>query len=63
VVTTEKHYAPFVVSMQRVVDEAVATLHFGSGAPAIVDTLRHASGNTQSNARRPLPFPKKLAGR
>jgi len=27
--TTEKHYAPFVVGMQRILDEAVSTLHFG----------------------------------
>lgn len=31
--TTEKHYAPFVVSMQRILDEAVSTLHFGSAVP------------------------------
>lgn len=26
--TTEKHYAPFVAGMQRILDEAVSTLHF-----------------------------------
>jgi integrase len=59
VVTTEKHYAPFVEGMQRVVDEAVSGLQFGhSHTPAVVDSLRHAGGNTQRDARRPLPFQK-----
>ncbi len=32
--TTEKHYAPFVVSVQRALDEAVSTLHFRISPPA-----------------------------
>lgn len=28
--TTEKHYAPFVTSMQRILDDAVSKLHFAS---------------------------------
>lgn len=36
--TTERHYAPFVLGMQRILDEAVSTLHFGSGAQSVVDT-------------------------
>jgi site-specific recombinase XerD len=32
--TTEKHYAPFVVSMQRMLDGAVSTLRFGTRAEA-----------------------------
>jgi hypothetical protein len=35
--TTEKHYAPYVASMQRILDEAVSTLHFDS-APAVGET-------------------------
>lgn len=31
--TTEKHYAPFVASTQRIVDEAVSRLQFGASAP------------------------------
>ena len=35
--TTEKHYAPFVVSMQRILDEAVSKLHFSTGEPLGMD--------------------------
>lgn len=55
--TTEKHYAPFVTSMQRILDEAVSTLHFA----ALGDT--HPLVNPQQDALRNaqrdvLPFPR-----
>lgn len=60
VVTTEKHYAPFVPGMQRLLDQAVAGLHFGSSrAPAVVDPLGDTRRNSQANARRPLPFARR----
>lgn len=52
--TTEKHYAPFVASMQRMLDEAVSTLQFGS-----VDTkpVVDAGDNTGRNPKADvLPF-------
>jgi integrase/recombinase XerD len=54
--TTEDHYAPYVRSMQRIVDNAVSTLHFESGAPAVVDPLRDTRGNPQGDpgGARPL---------
>lgn len=62
VVTTEKHYAPFVPGTQRIIDDAVAGLKFGhSRTPRVVDAPNDAFGDTQRNPRRPLPFPKKLA--
>lgn len=56
--TTEKHYAPFVASMQRALDDAVANLHFDSapvpnGQPAM-DTQQDALRNRKRNV---LTFP------
>lgn len=48
IITTEQHYAPFVAGMQRVVDQAVATLHFGSpsgDAARVVNALGDACGD------------------
>ena len=62
--TTEKHYAPFVASMQRLLDDAVATLHFGQPSYRRVrkprvnakkNTLRNTQGNAPS---RVLAFPR-----
>lgn len=53
--TTEKHYAPYVQSMQRALDAAVSTLDFHSSSDAHPgvnpqqDTLRNTQGNV-------LPF-------
>jgi len=57
--TTEKHYAPFVASMQRGLDQAVSTLHFGS-APAPngkppVNAKKNALRNSNRNV---LTFPR-----
>ncbi len=49
--TTERHYAPFVASTQRIVDDALSGLHFGSApnpeppVDAQQDTLRDRKGN------------------
>ena len=51
--TTEKHYAPFVPSMQKRLDEAVGLLHF-SEAPLVVDASQDARGDSQGNV---LAFP------
>lgn len=54
--TTEKHYAPYVAAMQRMLDDAVSTLHFGSPAShtqTVMDAQHHALGNPQANV---LPF-------
>ena len=59
IVTTEKHYAPFVAGMQRVVDAAVSTLHFGSGGALVVDPLGDARRNPQREAGRPLALARK----
>jgi site-specific recombinase XerD len=56
--TTEKHYAPFVASMQRSLDEAVSTLQFGSQgqqpSPTAPDAAldSKAAVNTNKNRRR-----------
>jgi len=59
--TTEKHYAPFVASMQKILDDAVSTLNFGSvntqpTVNTVNDTLRNAKGDvlpfTRSKARK-----------
>lgn len=48
--TTEKHYAPFVRSMQQGLDEAVSRLHFGSvPAPFLVDPKKHAFRDTKGS--------------
>jgi integrase/recombinase XerD len=49
--TTEKHYAPFVVSMQRALDEAVSTLHFGlaTGPQPPVDPPQDTLGDRKGN--------------
>jgi len=50
--TTEKYYAPFVDSTQRIIDKAVSGLHFGSPAPDAqppVNAQQHALGNTKRN--------------
>jgi len=55
--TTEKHYAPFVASTQRIVDEALSGLHFGSTPDrhppvnAQQHALRNAKGNVLAFAR------------
>lgn len=54
--TTEKHYAPFVVSMQRILDEAVSTLSFGvpDAHPRVhpkQDALRDTKLHTLTPAR------------
>jgi integrase/recombinase XerD len=53
--TTEKHYAPYVASMQRALDEAVSSLHFCStpDGHALMNAEQDALGNTQGNV---LPF-------
>lgn len=43
--TTEKHYAPFVAGMQRILDEAVSTLHFGSNTHTAMDANQNTLGN------------------
>ena len=54
--TTEKHYAPYVASMQRLLDEAVATLHFGQPSPRRVRKPRvNAKKNTLRNTQRDTP--------
>lgn len=54
--TTEKHYAPFVRSMQRILDEAVSTLHFSGFDPKLIV---NANQNALRDAKRdPLPFPR-----
>lgn len=50
--TTEQHYAPFVPTMQRRLNEAVGVLHF-SDAPLRVDSIENAGRDSQSNV---LPF-------
>jgi integrase len=50
--TTEKHYAPFVTSMQRQLDQAVATLNFGHSSPPAplgVDPEHNAVRNAKRN--------------
>jgi integrase/recombinase XerD len=57
--TTEKHYAPFVASFQRLLDSALANLHFEpSVAPRrkpVVHAAQHALGDSQRNV---LAFPR-----
>jgi site-specific recombinase XerD len=50
--TTEMHYAPFVPTMQKRLNEAVGVLHF-SDAPLPVDPIKNAGGDSQRNV---LPF-------
>lgn len=59
--TTEKHYAPFVVSMQQRLDDAVAKLHFPSAIPAApsaasiagdAQARMHPQKDTLGNAKR-----------
>jgi site-specific recombinase XerD len=50
--TTEKHYAPFVRSMQRALDQAVSVLHFGVSAPdpkPPMHAQQNALGDGESN--------------
>jgi site-specific recombinase XerD len=59
--TTEKHYAPFVASTQRILDEAVATLHFVS--PPGTPGHRHLAMDPQKDTLRDpqanvLAFPR-----
>lgn len=61
VVTTERHYAPYVARMQRVVDEAVSGLHFGSSPQAVVDPLGHTDGNPHRNTLLALPAPRRIS--
>jgi integrase/recombinase XerD len=49
VVTTEKHYAPYVAGMQRIVDEAVSSLHFSSDLQSLVDSNRNALRDPKRN--------------
>jgi integrase/recombinase XerD len=55
--TTEKHYAPFVASTQRILDEAVATLQFVSPShrELAMDAQKDTLGNPEANV---LPFPR-----
>jgi site-specific recombinase XerD len=54
--TTEKHYAPYVVSMQKILDEAVSTLHF-SDSTRDAHPRVNPQKNTLRNAKRNvLPF-------
>lgn len=56
--TTEKHYAPFVASTQKRLDEAVATLHFSGNLPNAqpgVDTKQDGLGDAKGDI---LPFPR-----
>lgn len=56
--TTEKHYAPFVASSQKRLDEAVATLHFSGNLPdahTSMDAKEHALGDAKGHL---LPFPR-----
>lgn len=56
--TTEAHYSPFVTSMQRSLDEALSTLHFGASSSdthAPVDPQHNTLGNSERNV---LPFPR-----
>jgi hypothetical protein len=63
--TTEAHYAPFVKSTQRLLDSALATLHFcpSSGVrrsrKARVNADQNALGNAQGDTpRRVITFPR-----
>lgn len=50
--TTEKHYAPFVQSQQRLLDEAVAKLDFlGSSPEPPKDAAKNVVRNTKRNMR------------
>ena len=54
--TTEKHYAPYVAAMQRMLDDAVSKVHFASPASHTqtgMDAQHHALGDPQRNV---LPF-------
>jgi integrase/recombinase XerD len=58
--TTEKHYAPYVASMQRGLDQAVSRLHFGSAPDPQprVHAAQNAGRNRKSNLlafRRTMP--------
>jgi integrase len=58
--TTEKHYSPWVRTMQAALDEETAKLHFGSHAPQpSPDTRQHALGDAKTNV---LPFSRTKAG-
>jgi len=57
--TTEKHYAPFVASMQKTLDDAVSTLHFGLvDAHPPVNTVHDTLGNAKADV---LPFTRPKA--
>jgi integrase len=57
--TTEKHYAPFVVSMQRILDEAVSKLHFlGPTGPTLVNSKHGALRDAKTDVLA-LPRPKR----
>lgn len=44
--TTEKHYAPYVLGMQRILDEAVSTLHFGSHTHGAMNAQQNTLGDS-----------------
>jgi site-specific recombinase XerD len=57
--TTEKHYAPFVASMQTALDSAVSKLHFesGGGVPSDPPLAVHPKKNTMRDSEaNVLPF-------
>ena len=59
--TTERHYAPYVQSMQRLLDAAVSTLDFHSvpNAHPGVDPQQDALGNAKGNVLAFLPAKKR----